>query len=65
MCKQDDDLIGDDGMAKEKFPNQWKGRNGLYCAGLGRRGLYGGGVDALKIAQDINAILLKDLDTYQ
>ncbi|XP_039128073.1 probable indole-3-pyruvate monooxygenase YUCCA10 [Dioscorea cayenensis subsp. rotundata] len=57
---KDDDLIGDDGMTKEKFPNQWKGKNGLYCAGLGRRGLYGGGVDALKIAQDINTILLKE-----
>ncbi|KAJ0979717.1 hypothetical protein J5N97_015191 [Dioscorea zingiberensis] len=52
-----DFLIGDDGMAKQKWPNHWKGVNGLYCAGLGRRGIYGGGVDAINIANDINSIL--------
>ncbi|KAH7676802.1 Indole-3-pyruvate monooxygenase protein [Dioscorea alata] len=58
------DLIGEDGMAKEKFPNHWKGRNGLYCAGLVRRGIYGSAEDALNIAHDINTILLKESATY-
>lgn len=50
---KDDHLIGDDGMCKQEFPNHWKGRNGLYCAGLVRRGLYGASEDAVNIANDI------------
>ncbi|KAJ0979714.1 hypothetical protein J5N97_015188 [Dioscorea zingiberensis] len=52
--KGGDDLIDGEGMAKQKFPKHWKGGNGLYCAGLGRRGLYGIAEDALNIANDIN-----------
>ncbi|XP_010921720.1 probable indole-3-pyruvate monooxygenase YUCCA10 [Elaeis guineensis] len=52
--KSDDYLIGDDGMAKQKFPDHWKGRNGLYCAGLLRRGIYGSAEDAFSIANDIS-----------
>ncbi|RWV93303.1 hypothetical protein GW17_00044250 [Ensete ventricosum] len=51
--KGDDCLIDEAGMAKETYPNNWKGRNGLYCAGLARRGIYGSAEDALKIADDI------------
>ncbi|XP_020086136.1 probable indole-3-pyruvate monooxygenase YUCCA10 [Ananas comosus] len=51
--KGDDYLIDDDSMAKQKYPNNWKGKNGLYCAGLGRRGIPGTSEDALKIAKDI------------
>ncbi|XP_078149232.1 putative indole-3-pyruvate monooxygenase YUCCA11 [Carex rostrata] len=50
----DEGLIGDDGMAKNKYPNHWKGSNGLYCAGLNRRGLYGSSEDGLLIANDIS-----------
>ncbi|KAK1318146.1 putative indole-3-pyruvate monooxygenase YUCCA11 [Acorus calamus] len=50
-------LIDDDGMAKQEFPNHWKGMNGLYCAGLKRRGFYGSSEDALNIANDINNLL--------
>lgn len=41
-------------MAKNNYPDHWKGRNGLYCAGLNRRGLYGSSEDALLIANDIS-----------
>lgn len=49
----DDCLIDEAGMAKQTHPNNWKGGNGLYCAGLARRGIYGSAEDALKIANDI------------
>uniref|UniRef100_A0A803MWS4 Flavin-containing monooxygenase n=1 Tax=Chenopodium quinoa TaxID=63459 RepID=A0A803MWS4_CHEQI len=38
---------------KQSFPNNWKGKNGLYCAGLARRGLYGAAMDAENISNDI------------
>ncbi|KAF8394502.1 hypothetical protein HHK36_020712 [Tetracentron sinense] len=37
--KDDDYLLNEDGIPKQSFPNHWKGRKGLYCAGLARRGL--------------------------
>uniref|UniRef100_A0A0E0JGK7 Flavin-containing monooxygenase n=1 Tax=Oryza punctata TaxID=4537 RepID=A0A0E0JGK7_ORYPU len=52
--KSDDGLIGDDGMAARRPPNHWNGENGLYCAGMNRRGIYGAGVDAELIAGDIS-----------
>ncbi|XP_072988170.1 probable indole-3-pyruvate monooxygenase YUCCA10 [Typha latifolia] len=52
--KSDDCLIGEDGMAKENYPNHWRGRNGLYCVGLARRGIYGSSEEAQLIATDIN-----------
>ncbi|XP_077210886.1 putative indole-3-pyruvate monooxygenase YUCCA10 [Tasmannia lanceolata] len=54
--KDEDYLLGKDGMPKEKYPNHWKGKNGLYCAGLSRRGLAGVAEDAQNIADDINRI---------
>ncbi|CAD5162824.1 unnamed protein product [Musa acuminata subsp. malaccensis] len=51
--KNDACLIGEDGMAKQMFPNHWKGKNRIYCAGLARRGIYGSGEDAQSIANDI------------
>ncbi|XAR58486.1 Indole-3-pyruvate monooxygenase [Bertholletia excelsa] len=39
--KGDDYLLNEDGFPKPSFPNHWKGKNGLYCAGLASRGLYG------------------------
>ncbi|KAI0530782.1 hypothetical protein KFK09_000330 [Dendrobium nobile] len=58
--KDGDYLIGDDGLAKQKFPIHWKGNNGLYCAGLVRRGLYGSAEDATCIANDISLFLSKE-----
>jgi len=46
-------LLNQDGFPKQRFPNHWKGKNGLYCAGLGRRGLAGISMDAQNIASDI------------
>ncbi|XAR58485.1 Indole-3-pyruvate monooxygenase [Bertholletia excelsa] len=51
--KGDDYLLNEDGLPKPSFPNHWKGKNGLYCAGLARRGLYGAAMDAQNIADDI------------
>ncbi|VAI40491.1 unnamed protein product [Triticum turgidum subsp. durum] len=51
--KNDEDMLNSDGVPKKEFPNHWKGANGLYCAGLGRRGLAGIAMDAKNIANDI------------
>ncbi|XXG39351.1 hypothetical protein AAC387_Pa01g0335 [Persea americana] len=51
--KEDDYLLNQDGMPKHDFPNHWKGKNGLYCAGFSRRGLAGLSMDAQNVANDI------------
>uniref|UniRef100_A0A5B7B3U2 Flavin-containing monooxygenase n=1 Tax=Davidia involucrata TaxID=16924 RepID=A0A5B7B3U2_DAVIN len=56
--KGDDYLLNDDGFAKPNFPNHWKGKKGLYCAGLAKRGFYGAAIDAQNIANDIKLLLL-------
>ncbi|KAK7351067.1 hypothetical protein VNO77_10225 [Canavalia gladiata] len=50
-CKE---LFNEQGMPKPSHPNHWKGENGLYCAGFGRRGLEGISFDAERIADDIS-----------
>ncbi|XP_066308710.1 probable indole-3-pyruvate monooxygenase YUCCA10 [Miscanthus floridulus] len=55
--KSEDGLIGDDGMAARSCPEHWKGDNGLYCAGMVRRGIYGSCEDAELIAGDISKLL--------
>ena len=55
--KGDDYLLNDDGIPKPSYPNHWKGRNGLYCVGLSRRGFYGAKSDALNIANDVKSVL--------
>ncbi|KAA8543163.1 hypothetical protein F0562_021342 [Nyssa sinensis] len=55
--KGDDYLLNEDGIPKPSFPNHWKGKNHLYCAGLARRGLYGAAMDAQNIANDIKSLL--------
>ncbi|KAK6940908.1 hypothetical protein RJ641_030439 [Dillenia turbinata] len=55
----DDYLLGDDGISKLEFPNHWKGKNGLYCVGLARRGLYGLNMDAKLVAGDIKTAAMK------
>ncbi|KAJ1276540.1 hypothetical protein BS78_05G221800 [Paspalum vaginatum] len=52
--KQDgESMLNDDGLPKKEFPNHWKGGNGLYCAGLAKRGLAGIATDARNISNDI------------
>lgn len=46
-------LLNDDGLPKTRYPNHWKGANGIYCAGLAKRGLAGIAEDAKNIANDI------------
>ncbi|CAO2207866.1 unnamed protein product [Urochloa humidicola] len=55
--KSEDGLIGDDGLAARPYPEHWKGKNGLYCAGMVRRGIYGSYEDAELIAGDISELL--------
>ncbi|RZC44220.1 hypothetical protein C5167_037171 [Papaver somniferum] len=54
-----DSLLGKSGMPKNSFPDHWKGANGLYCAGLSRRGLAGVSMDAEAIANDIKKIRIQ------
>ncbi|XP_039823804.1 probable indole-3-pyruvate monooxygenase YUCCA10 [Panicum virgatum] len=51
--KNGESMLNNAGLPKKKFPNHWKGVNGLYCAGLARRGLAGIAMDAKNIANDI------------
>ncbi|KAL6596154.1 hypothetical protein ACP70R_047518 [Stipagrostis hirtigluma subsp. patula] len=51
--KNGESMLNDDGMPKKRFPNHWKGADGLYCAGLAKRGLAGMAMDAKNIANDI------------
>ncbi|KAK4590904.1 hypothetical protein RGQ29_021197 [Quercus rubra] len=55
--KGDEYLLNDDGLPKPTYPNHWKGKNGLYCVGLSRRGFFGASVDAQNITNDINSIV--------
>ncbi|KAL6660710.1 hypothetical protein ACP70R_001745 [Stipagrostis hirtigluma subsp. patula] len=51
--KNGETMLNDDGLPKKRFPDHWKGANGLYCAGLAKRGLAGIAMDAKNIANDI------------
>ncbi|CAK8544257.1 unnamed protein product [Lathyrus sativus] len=55
--KGDDYLLSDDGIPKQSYPFHWKGKNGLYCVGLSRRGLYGAAQDAENVAKDVRSIM--------
>ncbi|KAL8232805.1 hypothetical protein R6Q57_002583 [Mikania cordata] len=44
-----DGLLNKDGLAKQMYPNHWKGEKGLYCVGLARRGIYSLAIDAENI----------------
>ncbi|WVZ50212.1 hypothetical protein U9M48_001487 [Paspalum notatum var. saurae] len=51
--KNGESMLNNDGLPKKEFPNHWKGANGLYCAGLAKRGLAGIAMDARNIANNI------------
>nr|CCF55436.1 hypothetical protein [Brachypodium sylvaticum] len=55
--KNCESMLNSDGLPNKEFPNHWKGENGLYCAGLARRGLAGIAIDAKNIANDIKSNL--------
>ncbi|OIW13349.1 hypothetical protein TanjilG_02869 [Lupinus angustifolius] len=55
--KGDDYLLNDDGFPMPSYPIHWKGKNGLYCVGLSRRGFYGAVADAENIANDISSMV--------
>ncbi|XP_039133769.1 probable indole-3-pyruvate monooxygenase YUCCA11 [Dioscorea cayenensis subsp. rotundata] len=57
---KDGELLNEEGFPKQSFPNHWKGKNGVYCAGLSKRGLAGIAADAQNIAKDISTILLSN-----
>ncbi|XP_078437678.1 flavin-containing monooxygenase family protein [Wolffia australiana] len=46
-------LLNVDGFPKRALPDHWKGTNGLFFAGLSRRGLIGAASDAMNIAEEI------------
>lgn len=50
-------MLNNEGLPNKEFPDHWKGENGLYCAGLARRGLAGIAIDAKNIANDIKCNL--------
>nr|GMD79562.1 probable indole-3-pyruvate monooxygenase YUCCA11 [Ipomoea batatas] len=54
-----DGLFNENGMPKDKRPNHWKGKNGIYCVGFASSGLAGISNDANNIAEDISDILIK------
>ncbi|XP_062023226.1 probable indole-3-pyruvate monooxygenase YUCCA4 [Rosa rugosa] len=47
------DFFTKEGMPKTPCPSCWKGNDGLYTVGFGRKGLSGTAYDAVKIAKDI------------
>ncbi|KAK6911148.1 Flavin monooxygenase-like [Dillenia turbinata] len=55
--RDEGDLFDENGMPKQRFPNHWKGKNGLYCVGFASRGLAGISDDAKKIANNIHLVL--------
>ncbi|XP_044428238.1 probable indole-3-pyruvate monooxygenase YUCCA10 [Triticum aestivum] len=55
--KNGESMLNGNGLPIKEYPNHWKGENGLYCAGLGRRGLAGIAADAKNIANDIKSVI--------
>ncbi|XP_037424830.1 probable indole-3-pyruvate monooxygenase YUCCA10 [Triticum dicoccoides] len=55
--KNGENMLNGNGLPIKEYLNHWKGENGLYCAGLGRRGLAGIAADAKNIASDIKSVI--------
>ncbi|XP_037489919.1 probable indole-3-pyruvate monooxygenase YUCCA10 [Triticum dicoccoides] len=55
--KNGESMLNGNGLPIKEYPNHWKGENGLYCVGLGRRGLAGIAADAKNIANDIISVI--------
>ncbi|XP_044321124.1 probable indole-3-pyruvate monooxygenase YUCCA11 [Triticum aestivum] len=57
LSRNGESMLNGNGLPIKEYPNHWKGENGLYCAGLGRRGLAGIAGDAKNIANDIISVI--------
>ena len=57
LIQNGESMLNGNGVPIQKYPNHWKGENGLYCAGLARRGLAGIAIDAKNIANDIKSVM--------
>ncbi|PKU76026.1 putative indole-3-pyruvate monooxygenase YUCCA11 [Dendrobium catenatum] len=55
--KDEKNFLNEKGLPARKFPDHWKGENGIYSAGLSRRGLEGIASDARLISNDIDSTL--------
>ncbi|XP_037461953.1 probable indole-3-pyruvate monooxygenase YUCCA11 [Triticum dicoccoides] len=55
--KNGENMLNGNGLPIKEYLNHWKGGNGLYCAGLGRRGLAGIVADAKNSANDIKSVI--------
>uniref|UniRef100_M1DQI5 Flavin-containing monooxygenase n=1 Tax=Solanum tuberosum TaxID=4113 RepID=M1DQI5_SOLTU len=49
-------IFFDDGTLMNKFPNHWKGENGIYYAGFSKKGIAGISIDSITIVDDIKAV---------
>ncbi|XP_060180439.1 probable indole-3-pyruvate monooxygenase YUCCA8 [Lycium barbarum] len=58
---QESEFFSKNGYPKAQFPNNWKGKSGLYAVGFTKRGLAGASVDAIRIATDIGKVHKEDL----
>lgn len=47
-------------MPRSSFPNHWKGKDGIYCAGFASMGLDGVARDAQMIAEDIRKLYMEE-----
>lgn len=57
LSQNGESMLNGNGLPIKEYPNHWKGENGLYCAGLARRGLAGIAADAKNIANDIKSVI--------
>ncbi|KAJ6678597.1 FLAVIN-BINDING MONOOXYGENASE-LIKE PROTEIN [Salix viminalis] len=51
--KEDSFFNDKEGYPRNPFPDNWKGKNGLYSVGFARSGLLGSSIDAQRVAEDI------------
>ncbi|KAM3325725.1 hypothetical protein P3S67_000850 [Capsicum chacoense] len=58
---QESEFFSKNGYPKAQFPNNWKGKSGLYAVGFTKRGLAGASADAIRIAKDIGKVHKEDL----
>ncbi|CAN0878943.1 Probable indole-3-pyruvate monooxygenase YUCCA11 [Linum grandiflorum] len=54
-------LFNENGMPMRKFPNNWKGKNDIYCVGFGGKGLNGISNDAIQVATHIKKKIMHEL----
>ena len=57
LIQNGESMLNGNELPIQKYLNHWKGENGLYCAGLARRGLAGIATDAKNIANDIKSVI--------